>query len=60
MSEIRASNRWVSLAARAVKSPRVVSSIVGSDSASSSARRPVRGVRSSWDTLATNWERSSW
>ena len=60
MSEIRASRRWVSLEARAVKSRRVSGSIPGSPSASSSARRPVSGVRSSCDTLATNCERSSW
>ena len=60
MSEMSASSRWVSPAARARKSRRVPGSIVGSPSASSSPRSPVSGVRSSWETFATNWERSSW
>ena len=60
MSEISASSRWVSPDARATKSRRVPASMAGSPSASSSPRRPVSGVRSSWETLATNCERSSW
>ena len=45
---------------RTTKSARMSGGISGSSSASSMPRRPVRGVRSSCDTLATNWERSSW